>query len=213
MGRRALRLRAMTCEALLAIAATVSMVVAASCAPSGDATTRRTPNDVLKAAIMCDYQQGILKVGEVSGHLTDDQHNELRVVIMNEYPKWFAGTLLTNKLSFMLGWADRIATGPAVRTVTAQLKAFDVQSLVIHGAHADAIGSYSIYHVTATPIDEEGHEMIDGGWVVLNFQAGLTEVGSEWRVSDYHDQESTFTEDPSARAGQQYLPTSIATGT
>jgi hypothetical protein len=190
----------------------VIVAVLSGCSATIPTSTHDDQTSILKMAIMTDYQQGMLDPGEVSGHLTSDQHGQLRARILSEYPRWFAGTLLTNKLSFMLGWADQISTQPAVRTTTARMISYDVQSLNERGTTADAVGSYEIYHVTATAVDPAGHEAMDGGWATLVFQAELTDDGTGWKVSSYQDKPLKFLEDPSARAGEKYMPSALPSG-
>lgn len=155
---------------------------------------------------MTGYQQSILSDGCINGNLTQEEHNELRARILSEYPKWFTGTLLTDRLSDTLSWADHIAHAPSTRTVSVNLVAMKIDSLDLSSSRATATGSYEIHHVTATVVDGAGHEATDGGWVTLTFQAqlALTEVG--WRFTNYLDSAQDYRDDPSTRSGQQYLP-------
>lgn len=179
-----------------------------ACGQTSDVDPHQVQKNVLKMAILTEYQQEILPAGDIPGHLTDAQHDDLRARIIDEYSKWYTGTLLTSQLTDMLAWADRIAVEPTPRTVTARMDALSFSSLSDHGARADAIGSYKMYHVNTSVADEAGHEAMAGGLVTLTFQAELVSDGGGWRVSTYQERLVDFVEDPSARAGQQYMPTS-----
>jgi hypothetical protein len=179
----------------------------AACAQSATVDTQQAEKYALKMAIQTEYEQEILPAGETPGHLTSEQLNDLRSRIIAGYSEYYTGTLLTGQLSDVLAWADRIAVKPTPRTLTARMESFTITSLAVTGERADAIGSYSIYHVNTSVADIVGHEATAGGTVTLVFQGELLNDGQTWRVSAYQERLVDFVEDPSARTGQEYMPT------
>lgn len=146
-----------------------------------------------------DVNAGItaLPAGVLPGHFTATDRQALREAIRTKYVQYFAGTALTNRLSNLLSWVDRVAADPAEpHLLFYRVASVDIDPWTVAGDSATVTGTYTVIDKSGWALPG-GQMATNGGSYTSSFAFEMERRSGRWFVTSFTVQPQDYSPDPS----------------
>jgi hypothetical protein len=165
----------------------------------------------VRGAIDAYNEATVLPPGVKAGQFSNSDRQLVRGNIQTNLARHFSSTALTNVLTNVMGWADRIAINPTEsRSILYAFIRMDMDTPVTAGNAATVTGTYVMIEKSAWALGD-GRTATLGGRYTNRFTYQLERIAGQWFVTAYTDQPVDFVPDPSMESNLDVNPAPEAT--